>query len=250
MRLWGCTFLVLLALCSCSTVPDTKKQNTEEDEFTLHEPDPLETFNRYMYGFNRVLDAAIIKHVAIAYDMGTPENVKYCARSFIKNIHGPINCINHLLQGRVEQSTTTTLRFILNTTFGIFGLIDFADFIGIKEALTSFNETLATWGVEAGPYIMLPILGPTTFRGATGYAFDWFADPARYFARHSKSHHNNNHQFQNWLWGVTAVDIVDIRAGLLNSLDDIYETSSDSYVTIRSMIFQRQQKIDKKLNKG
>ena len=250
MRLWGCTFLVLLALCSCSTVPDTKKQNTEEDEFTLHEPDPLETFNRYMYGFNRVLDAAIIKHVAIAYDMGTPENVKYCARSFIKNIHGPINCINHLLQGRVEQSTTTTLRFILNTTFGIFGLIDFADFIGIKEELTSFNETLATWGVEAGPYIMLPILGPTTFRGATGYAFDWFADPARYFARHSKSHHNNNHQFQNWLWGVTAVDIVDIRAGLLNSLDDIYETSSDSYVTIRSMIFQRQQKIDKKLNKG
>ncbi len=250
MRLWGCIFLVLLALCSCSTVPDTKKQNTEEDEFTLHEPDPLETFNRYMYGFNRVLDAAIIKHVAIAYDMGTPENVKYCARSFIKNIHGPINCINHLLQGRVEQSTTTTLRFILNTTFGIFGLIDFADFIGIKEELTSFNETLATWGVEAGPYIMLPILGPTTFRGATGYAFDWFADPARYFARHSKSHHNNNHQFQNWLWGVTAVDIVDIRAGLLNSLDDIYETSSDSYVTIRSMIFQRQQKIDKKLNKG
>jgi ABC-type transporter lipoprotein component MlaA len=76
-----------------------------------------------------------------------------------------------------------------------------------------------------------------------------FADPARYFARHSKSHHNNHHQFQNWLWGVTAVDIVDIRAGLLNSLDDIYETSSDSYVTIRSMIFQRQQKIDKKLNK-
>ncbi len=235
MRLWGWIFLVFL--CGCSSVSDTQKADIEEDEFTLHEPDPLEMFNRYMYGFNRVLDAAIIKHVAIAYDMGTPENVKYCARSFIKNIHGPINFINHLLQGHIEQSTTTTLRFILNTTFGLFGLLDFADFIGIKEEPTSFNETLATWGVEAGPYIMLPVLGPTTFRGAFGYAFDWFADPTRYFARHSKSYHNDHQQFQKWLWGVTAVDIIDIRAGLLNSLDDIYETSEDSYVTIRSMIF-------------
>jgi len=77
MRLRGWIFLALLTLCGCSSVPDTQSKKVEEDEFTLHEPDPLETFNRYMYGFNRVLDAAIIKHAAIAYDMGTPENVKY-----------------------------------------------------------------------------------------------------------------------------------------------------------------------------
>jgi phospholipid-binding lipoprotein MlaA len=247
MRLWGWIFLALLTLCGCSSVSDTKKENAEDDEFTLHEPDPLEMFNRYVYGFNRILDAAIIKPVAIAYDLGTPENVKYCTRSFIKNIYGPINLVNYTLQGRIEKSTTTALRFILNTTFGLFGLLDFAEFIGIKEEPTSFNETLATWGVEAGPYIMLPVLGPTTFRGAFGYAFDWFANPIRYFAAHSKSHHNNHHQFQNWLWVVTAMDIINIRAGLLNSLDDIYETSEDSYVTIRSMIFQRQQKLENRL---
>ncbi len=247
MRLWGWIFLALLTLCGCSSVSDTKKENAEDDEFTLHEPDPLEMFNRYVYGFNRILDAAIIKPVAIAYDLGTPENVKYCTRSFIKNIYGPINLVNYTLQGRIEKSTTTALRFILNTTFGLFGLLDFAEFIGIKEEPTSFNETLATWGVEAGPYIMLPVLGPTTFRGAFGYAFDWFANPIRYFAAHSKSHHNNHHQFQNWLWVVTAMDIINIRTGLLNSLDDIYETSEDSYVTIRSMIFQRQQKLENRL---
>ena len=247
MRLWGWIFLALLTLCGCSSVSDTKKENAEDDEFTLHEPDPLEMFNRYVYGFNRILDAAIIKPVAIAYDLGTPENVKYCTRSFIKNIYGPLNLVNYTLQGRIEKSTTTALRFILNTTFGLFGLLDFAEFIGIIEEPTSFNETLATWGVEAGPYIMLPVLGPTTFRGAFGYAFDWFANPIRYFAAHSKSHHNNHHQFQNWLWVVTAMDIINIRAGLLNSLDDIYETSEDSYVTIRSMIFQRQQKLENRL---
>ncbi len=249
MRRWGWFFLLLI-LCSCASKPDIQNKNKEVDEFELYEPDPLEMFNRYVYGFNRMLDAAIIKPVAIAYDLGTPENVKYCARSFIKNIHGPVNFLNYTLQGRIDKSTKTVLRFILNTTLGLFGLLDFAEFVGIKEDQTNFNETLTTWGVEAGPYIMLPIIGPTTFRGAFGYAFDWFADPVRYFAYHSGSHHNNHHQFIYWLWGVTAVEIIDIRAGLLNSLDDIYETSADSYVTIRSMIFQRQKKLENRLKRS
>lgn len=247
MRVWSWIFLVLFALCGCSTTNNTKSELADDDEFTLNEPDPLEWFNRYMFGFNRILDAAIIKPAAIAYELGTPENFKYCTRSFIKNIYGPLNLLNYTLQGKIEKVTTTTVRFILNTTLGLFGLIDFADFIGIKEEPTSFNETLTTWGVEAGPYIMLPVLGPTTFRGMFGYAFDWFADPFKYFAYRSKSHHNNHHQFKYWLWGVTALDIINIRAGLLDSLDDIYETSTDPYVTIRSMIFQRQQKLEKKL---
>lgn len=246
MRIWGWVFLILL--CGCSTSPDVS-HNDKQDEFFLYQPDPMEMFNRYIYGFNRVLDAGIIKPVAIAYDLGTPENVKYCTRSFIKNIHGPINLLNYTLQGRIEKATKTAFRFILNTTLGFFGLLDFAEFVGIKEEATSFNETLTTWGVEAGPYIMLPVLGPTTFRGAFGYAFDWFTDPIHYFAYHSKSHHNRHHQFRNWLWGATALDIINIRANLLISLDDIYETSPDSYVTIRNMIFQRQQKLENELKK-
>lgn len=248
MQLWSWVFLVLI-MCGCSTTNDTKITHVEDDEFTLYEPDPLELFNRHMYGFNRIFDTAIIKPAAIAYELGTPENFKYCARSFIKNIYGPLNLLNYTLQGRGEKAANTTLRFILNSTLGVFGLIDFADFIGIKEESTNFNETLTTWGVEAGPYIMLPVLGPTTFRGMFGYAFDWFADPFKYFAYRSKSHHNNHQQFKHWLWGVTALDIINIRAGLLDSLDDIYATSPDSYVTIRSMIFQRQQKLENKLKK-
>ena len=127
MNFFVCLFLLLFTLCGCSTTQDTeisKQQDIEEDEFSLAEPDPLELFNRYMYGFNRILDAAIIKPVAIAYELGTPENVKYCTKSFVKNAYGPINLINYTLQGKIENAAKTTLRFVLNTTFGLFGLID------------------------------------------------------------------------------------------------------------------------------
>ena len=134
----------------------------------------------------------------------------------------------------------------MNTTFGLFGLIDFAEFIGISEETTNFNETLASWGVETGPYIMLPVLGPTTFRGGYGYAFDWFADPVRIFATYSKSSVNRHHQFSSWSWWVTGLYVTSIRAELLGSLDDIDATSADPYVTIRSIVFQRQEKINNK----
>ncbi|MEI6628070.1 MAG: VacJ family lipoprotein [Alphaproteobacteria bacterium] len=252
MKFLGWCLLLAFILCGCSTVQDSEnsaKIPDEEDEFTLAEPDPLELFNRYMYGFNRVIDAALIKPVAIMYDQGVPENVKYCTTSFVKNAYGPTNILNHTLQGEMDNAGKTSLRFLLNTTFGFLGLIDFAEFIGISEETTSFNETLATWGVEAGPYIMLPILGPTTFRGAYGYAFDWFADPLRIFANHSTCCINRNHRVRDVLWGVSAANIISTRAELLNTLDDIYETSKDSYVTIRSIVFQRQQRVDKKLQK-
>lgn len=253
MRFYLWLFLFLLMLSGCSTTQETEPTNNvseEDDEFTLKEPDPLELFNRYMYGFNRVFDAALIKPVAIMYDMGLPDNVQYCTKSFVKNAYGPINFINYTLQGKIENAAKTSLRFILNTTLGLFGLIDFAEFVGISEEQTSFNEILASWGVEPGPYIMLPILGPTSFRGAYGYAFDWFADPLRIFANHSDSCINRNHKVRDILWGAAAANVITTRADLLNTLDDIYETSKDSYVTIRSIIFQRQQKVDKKFQKG
>ena len=253
MRFSWWVFLLFFILCGCSTTQDTENSDNtsmEEDEFTLNEPDPLELFNRYMYGFNRVLDAAVIKPVAIVYDMGLPENVKYCTKSFVKNAYGPINLLNYTLQGRAENAAKTAVRFILNTTLGLLGLIDFAEFVGISEESTGFNETFASWGMEPGPYIMLPLLGPTTFRGAYGYGFDWFADPLRIFANHSNSCINRNHRIRDALWGVSAANIISTRADLLNTLDDIYETSKDSYVTIRSIVFQRQQKVDKNFKKG
>jgi phospholipid-binding lipoprotein MlaA len=249
------TLLVFLFLVGCSSQKDSSseielKNNISKDkigdEYDLPEPDQLELFNRYMYGFNRIVDAAILKPVAIAYDQGVPDNAKYCVESFLGNLWGPINCINYVMQGDGEKTARTAFRFLLNSTLGLFGLLDFASFIGIEEEPTSFNETLASWGVESGPYIMLPLLGPTTFRGAFGYAFDWFLDPIRIVANHRNESFNKHKQFSKYMLYTRALDVTMKRSNLLLTLDDIDETSLDPYVTIRSMVFQRQLKVDKK----
>lgn len=247
------TTLAFLLLFGCSSKNDnvdlvegsnvTKSKTV--DEYDLPEPDQLELFNRYMYGFNRIADAVVLKPVAIAYDLGVPDNAKYCVESFLNNLGGPINCINYLMQGQGEKTARTAFRFLLNSTLGLFGLLDFASFVGIEEEPTSFNETLASWGVESGPYIMLPILGPTTFRGLFGYAFDWASNPVRIIANHRNESFNKHKQFSGYLWYVYALDVTVRRSQLLLTLDDIDETSLDPYVTIRSMVFQRQLKVDK-----
>lgn len=248
--------LLFLIGCASDVIVDQDTNNSQgnlptqkssaDDEFDLAEPDPLELFNRYMYGFNRVADAVILKHVAIAYDLGVPDNAKYCVESFLSNLCAPINTINYTLQGRGSEAAVTVCRFLLNTTFGLFGLLDFASFVGIEEKQTSFNETLATWGVEPGPYIMLPLLGPTTFRGMFGYGFDWGADPVRIVANRRNGSFNKHKRMSNYLWYIYGTDVVVKRSKLLTTLDDIDETSLDPYVTIRNIIFQRQASVDKR----
>jgi phospholipid-binding lipoprotein MlaA len=248
------TLLVFLLLNGCSSknepIDSEFKNHTlhsENDSDELPEPDELELFNRYMYGFNKIIDTVALKPAAIMYDQGVPDNAKYCIESFINNLSAPINCVNYVMQGNGEKTARTAFRFLLNSTFGLFGLIDFANFIGIEEEPTSFNETLASWGVESGSYIMLPIFGPTTFRGLFGHAFDWFLDPVRIVANHRNESFNNHKQFSKYMWYATALNAVAKRKELLVTLDDIDETSLDPYVTIRSVVFQRQLQVDKRL---
>lgn len=244
---WVFLFLILVGCASNSEIKNNSEASKQHDEFTIPEPDPLETFNRYMYGFNRIADAILLKQLAIAYDLGVPDNAKYCIESFLNNLCAPINTVNYLMQGQGEKTAKTIFRFLLNSTLGLFGLLDFATFVGIEEESTSFNETLASWGVESGPYVMLPLLGPTTFRGMFGYGFDWYFDPVRMVAVRRNGSFNKDARLKKYMWYQYGADVVVKRAKLLPTLDDIYTTSLDSYVTIRSMIFQRQQNVDKKV---
>ena len=130
-----------------------------------------------MYAFNENLDEAILEPAADSYDYITPNFLQKGFNNFFDNINYPVTIINQLLQGNIGESLQDTLRFTINTTIGIFGLLDPASSMGLAEHDEDFGQTLAVWGVKEGPYLMLPFFGPKTLRSLTGDLTDVFFNP-------------------------------------------------------------------------
>ncbi len=190
--------------------------------------DPLEPVNRFVFEFNRIFDGTILKPVTQLYGFAVPDPAKRGVTNFLENLRSPMVFANHILQGEREQAGITLGRFMVNTTFGLFGLIDFADYFGIpprEEA--DFGQTLGVYGIGSGPYLVLPFLGPSTVRDATGIAVDAFIlDPTVYFT-------------DNYLQlGRRALAAVDTRYRYGPLLDDLEANSLDFYVAARSAFLQ------------
>lgn len=191
----------------------------------LQDPrDPLEGFNRAVFAFNEVADGYVLKPVAKGYQYVTPAPVEQSIGNFFNNI-GEIKSLgNDLLQGKPAGAWVDFSRFVINSTVGVLGLFDVATHIGLAREPEDFGQTLAVWGVGSGPYLMLPLLGPSTFRDGFGIAVDSFTsvegtiDPerARYY--------------------MTAVDVIDTRASLLDSEELI---SGDRYSFLKDAYLQR-----------
>lgn len=205
----------------------------EEEVFDDLEYDPLESLNRIIYSFNFVFDACITKPLAIAYRLGLPEEVRNGIGNAFTNLGAPVTFVNHLLQGQLSRAGTTLLRFGINTTLGIGGLFNPAEDLGFPGVETNFNETLAVWGVETGPYLMLPIIGPSSFRGALGIGADYYTQPLSYAL----------HPRDNKLWiylSIKGVEFIHYRNLVLEALDDLEATSLDTYASLKSIYFQKQ----------
>ena len=190
--------------------------------------DPLEPVNRFVFEFNRIVDGTILKPVTQLYGFAVPDPAKRGVTNFLENLRSPMVFANHILQGEREQAGITLGRFMVNTTFGLLGLIDFADYFGIpprEEA--DFGQTLGVYGICSGPYLVLPFLGPSTVRDATGIAVDAFIlDPTVYFT-------------DNYLQlGRRALAAVDTRYRYGPLLDDLEANSLDFYVAARSAFLQ------------
>lgn len=142
----------------------------------LADEDPWERFNRSMYRFNDSLDKAILKPVAKTYDRNVPSIVKQGTGNFFSNLGEVSNTLNNLLQGDVVESAASGSRFLINSTIGLFGLIDVASAVGIKEYKEDFGQTLAVWGIGSGPYLVLPFFGPSTLRDGSGMYVDYLVD--------------------------------------------------------------------------
>ena len=142
--------------------------------------DPLEPVNRHIFNINSIIDSGLVSPVVETYLAVTPKPVRTNIGNFVTNMGEPINFINLMLQGNFAQARVTFGRFITNTTLGFIGFIDVASKCNMPYKGEDFGQTLAHYGVSSGPYIVVPLFGPSSTRDSTGKVFDFFADPLRY----------------------------------------------------------------------
>ena len=184
--------------------------------------DPLESFNRSMFAFNEGADKYAFKPVAQGYDFIMPGFASKGVSNFFNNIDDIVVFFNQLLQFKMTEAVATSARFVFNTTFGIFGLIDVATYMDLPKQNEDFGQTLAVWGVGSGPYLVLPLIGPSTIRDTAGVAVEWnYFDPI--FKRQT---------LQQSLVTLT-IKYIDVRAGLLKATNIIDETALDKYAFVR-----------------
>lgn len=194
--------------------------------------DPLEGYNRAMFGFNDGVDKAILKPVASGYKAVAPRIVRVGVSNFFANLGDVWIGVNNILQGKIVAGLSDFGRFGINTTAGILGLIDVASNAGLEKHDEDFGQTLGRWGVGSGAYVVLPFLGPSSVRdGFSRLAVDWHGDPLRYVG---------DAQTRNELYGVR---LVDTRAGLLDASRLMEEAALDRYAYVRSAYLQRRRSL-------
>ncbi len=191
-----------------------------EEEYA-GDSDPIYPFNRAMFEFNRGFDTVLLRPITQGYRYVTPAKGQEMVSNAVRNLYLPVNFANSVLQADPQNSFATFWTFTLNSTFGVAGMFDVASEAGLKYRATDFGQTLAMYGADAGPYIVLPIIGPSNFRDATGRLADALLNPFNYVEG----------AFSPIMWGVTAVDK---RSQNMKLIDDIYTTSLDPYSTFKS----------------
>jgi phospholipid-binding lipoprotein MlaA len=191
--------------------------------------DPWEHANRGFYKFNDGLDRAILRPAALGYKRALPRRVRTGLRNVLNNIDEPNTLMNDLLQGRVALGGQSAARFVINSTIGVAGIFDVASPLGIPAHNADFGQTLGRWGVPPGPYLFVPVFGPSDLRDGTGRIADGFASILSLRDLHLT------------FWdrtGVEVVDGVDSRLALDSTIEDLKHTATDPYATERSAYLQ------------
>jgi phospholipid-binding lipoprotein MlaA len=193
--------------------------------------DPLEPLNRVVFGFNDTADNAVIKPVAKAYRAVLPGIVRTGVSNFFSNLEDVWISVNDVLQGKFQQGLDDFGRFLFNSTFGIAGIFDFASELGLQKHNEDFGQTLGSWGVGSGAYLVLPILGPSTVRDGFGLLLDTRADLVFYI---------DGVPVHNSLYGTRAIGN---RANLLDASSVIDEAALDKYSFVREAWLQRRRNL-------
>ena len=192
--------------------------------------DPLEPINRAIFEFNEVVDDNILEPVAKGYKYVTPDPVEKGISNFFSNL-GEINTIaNDLLQLKFQQAAKDSLRFVVNSTIGVLGIFDVATPLGLSKNKEDFGQTLGFWGVPNGPYLVLPFLGPSSFRDAPGTFLDYEMSPME------QLHHEERQTLR-------LINIIETRAKLLRATKILDAAAKDKYIFIRESYLQKRESL-------
>ena len=218
---WLRTFLVFMFttvfLGGCATI----------DEEYRDPRDPYESFNRAMYNFNDGLDRVLMKPLGKGYKAITPAPVDRGITNFFSNLNDVVSAVNNLLQFKLTRAASDVGRVLVNTTLGILGFMDVASNMNLPKYGEDFGQTLGAWGMDPGPYIVLPFFGPSSGRDAVGLVVDWYTDPIYYLEPDS-------HRY--WTYALRAVDR---RADLLGASNVFEQAALDPYEFMRDAYLQK-----------
>jgi phospholipid-binding lipoprotein MlaA len=190
--------------------------------------DPLEPFNRVVFSANDKIDQYVAVPLAKGYEKVTPTPVRTAVTNFFGNLGDVGNAVNNLLQGKGEDAVNSLMRVAVNTTFGIVGLIDIATPAGLRRRSQDFGLTLGTWHIPSGPYLVLPLFGPSSFRDGAGLAVDFQLNPVTYAKP----------AVRNSLFGL---NFVNTRTNLLGATELLQQAALDKYTFVRDGYLQRRQ---------
>jgi phospholipid-binding lipoprotein MlaA len=208
----------VLLLSACANLPAGR---------TPDPSDPFERYNRAAFSFNDTVDRALLKPIARAYAWITPTFIQRGVENFFGNLSDVPTALNDILQGKPTMAATHVGRFAINSTFGVLGVFDIASSINLPREREDFGQTLGVWGVSSGPYLVLPLLGPSTTRDTAALPVDFGLDPLTYV------------QDDGWRYGLKGLRLVERRATVLPYEQTLESIELDPYLFVRDAYLAR-----------
>jgi len=218
LALIGC--LAFAASADAASKKPAAKPAPQAEDYN-NDSDPLSPLNHTVFEFNRIVDGAVLRPVTVVYRGITPDKGEEMVSNAVENIYMPVTFFNSVLQADPRNVFASFWTFTLNSSVGMAGVFDVASEAGLKYRAADFGQTLAIYGAEPGPYLVLPIIGPSNMRDGIGRVADAFMNPFNYI----------DGGFSIAMWTVTAIDK---RSQNMKLIDDIYATSLDPYSTFKS----------------
>ena len=227
--------VIAVSLGACATRPDPADAEATAEYWENN--DPLEPMNRGIFFVNQAFDTMFLGPAAEFYRYLIPAPIRQVVRNGLANLREPVTLLNDLLQGQTGRAADTTARFFVNSTVGLGGAFNVAQDFGLPRQFSGFGDTLAVWGIDSGPYLMLPFLGPSSFRDGIGLGVDLATDPWPWVVR--------GHDAGYIAWPRRVLGVIDLRENLIETINDVNRTSLDPYATFRSAFWQlRRREID------